>query len=129
VANIADLPNGNYFVRGRAISANGIQGQPVTLAFKRRLNGVTASAGQEDQGYVFRWASEGDGKRNFHFQLFSESTKNAPIIDEAGLSGEWVSISDLPPGKYLWRVAVVQYLDGEVGINWTPLETLTVSSD
>lgn len=129
VANIADLPNGNYFVRGRTISANGIQGLPATFAFKRRLNGVTASVGQGDEGYVFRWASEGEGKRNFHFQLFFESTKNAPIIDEAGLSGDRVSISDLPPGKYQWRVAAVQYLDGEVGINWTPLETLTVSGD
>jgi hypothetical protein len=128
-ANISDLPNGNYFVRGRAISGNGIQGLPVTYAFKRRLNGVSATAGKGDEGYVFRWSAEGEGKKNFHFQLFRTAADTVPMIDEAGLAGDRVTISDLSVGKYLWRVAVVQYLDGEVAINWTPLETLTVSGD
>lgn len=126
-ASVSDLPNGNYFVRGRAISANGIQGLPVTYAFKRRLNGVSATAGKGDEGYVFRWAAEGDGRKNFHFQLFRTAADTVPLIDEAGLTGDRISISDLSTGLYLWRVAVVQYLDGEVAINWTPLETLTVS--
>lgn len=126
-ATINDLPNGNYFVRGRAISGNGIQGMPVTYAFKRRLNGVSATAGKGDEGYVFRWSADGDGKKNYHFQLFRTAADTVPMIDEAGLVGDRVTISDLSAGVYLWRVAVVQYLDGEVAINWTPLETLTVS--
>lgn len=128
-ANIADLPNGRYFVRTRAISANGIQGLPATYAFKRRLNGVTATAGKGDEGYVFRWASEGSGKTNFHFQLFAKTQKSAPIVDEAGLSGDKITISDLPAGTYQWRVAVVQYLEGEASINWTPFESLTISGE
>lgn len=128
-ANIADLPNGRYFIRARTISANGIQGLPVTYAFKRRLNGVTATAGMGDEGYVFRWASEGSGKTNFHFQLLKNAQNAAPVIDEAGLSGDRITISDLPVGTYRWRVAVVQYLEGEVSINWTPFETLTVSGE
>jgi hypothetical protein len=126
-AEFADLTNGNYFVRARAISENGIQGMPATFAFKRRLNGVSASAGQGDDGYAFRWIGEGEGTQRFHFQLFRNATDKIAMVDEAGLSGDRVTISDLPPGNYFWRVGVVQYLDGEVGINWTPLEKLSVS--
>jgi hypothetical protein len=127
-AEFADLANGNYFVRARAISDNGIQGIPATFAFKRRLNGVTASAGQNDEGYAFRWIGEGGGMQRFHFQLFSKGTDQIAIVDEAGLSDDRVTVADLPPGDYFWRVGVVQYLDGEVAINWTPLEKLSVSA-
>lgn len=126
-AEFAELANGNYFVRARAISGNGIQGMPATFAFKRRLNGVSASAGQAEDGYVFRWIGEGAGAQRFHFQLFRNATDQIAMIDEAGLTGDRVSISDLPQGDYYWRVGVVQYLDGEVAINWTPLEKLSVS--
>jgi hypothetical protein len=127
-AEFSDLANGNYFVRARAISGNGIQGIPATFAFKRRLNGISASAGQSDEGYVFRWIGEGAGTQRFHFQLFRNATDQIAMVDEAGLAGDRVSLSDLPPGDYFWRVGVVQYLDGEVGINWTPLEKLSVSA-
>lgn len=126
-SSFAELPNGNYFVRARAISDNGIQGMPATFAFKRRLNGVSASAGQGPEGYVFRWIGEGAGMQRFHFQLFRNATDQIAMIDEAGISGDRVSISDLPDGDYFWRVGVVQYLDDEVAINWTPLEKLSVS--
>jgi hypothetical protein len=127
-AEFAELKNGNYFIRARAISKNGIQGMPATFAFKRRLNGVTASAGKNEDGYAFRWIGEGDGTQRFHFQLFRNATDRIAIVDEAGLTGDRVTLSDLPAGDYLWRVGVVQYLDGEVGINWTPLEKLSVSA-
>jgi len=126
-ARITDLPNGSYFIRARAISSNGIQGLPVTYAFKRRLNGVTATASKGDEGYVFRWASEGGGKTNFHFQLFANAQAIAPVVDEAGLSGDRITVSDLPNGTYRWRVGVIQYLEGEVSINWTAFEALVVS--
>lgn len=127
-AEFAELANGNYFVRARAISDNGIQGMPATFAFKRRLNGVSASAGQSDEGYAFRWSGEGEGTQRFHFQLFRNATDTIAMVDEAGLTSDRVTLSDLPPGDYYWRVGVVQYLDGEVGINWTPLEKLSVSA-
>ena len=126
-AEFSDIPNGNYFIRARAISENGIQGVPATFAFKRRLNGVSGNAGQSEEGYVFRWIGEGEGKQRFHFQLFRNTTDQVPMVDEAGLSVDGVTLSDLPQGDYLWRVGVVQYLDGEVAINWTPLEKLSVS--
>jgi hypothetical protein len=127
-AEFTGLANGNYFIRARAISGNDIQGKPATFAFKRRLNGVSASAGQSEDGYAFRWVGEGEGTQRFHFQLFRNAADQVALVDEAGLTGDRVSLSDLPPGDYFWRVGVVQYLDGEVGINWTPLEKLSVSA-
>lgn len=128
-ASFADIPNGNYFIRARAISGNGIEGMPATYAFKRRLNGITASAGESDEGYVFRWTGEGEGTQRFHFQLFRNGADDVAMVDEAGLSGDKLIISDLPQGDYFWRVGAVQYLDGEVATNWAPLERLSVSGN
>ncbi len=128
-ASFADIPNGNFFIRARAISKNGVQGMPATFAFKRRLNGVSATAGQSDEGYVFRWAGDGEGTQRFHFQLFRNATDSVAMVDEAGLASDRISISDLPKGDYFWRVGIVQYLDNEVSINWTPMEKLSVSGN
>ena len=126
-AEIDSLDNGNYFVRARAISANGIQGMPVTFAFKRRLNSVKASAGASDDGYKFKWLSDGEGKKQFHFQLFKDKPDGLPIADETSLASDEFSISDLPSGNYFWRVGSVQFLDGEPATNWTSFEKLSVA--
>jgi hypothetical protein len=126
-ARLPDIANGNYFVRARAISANGIQGNPVTYAFKRRLNGVSASAGAGDDGYNFKWQSQGEGTRKFHFQLFRGVPNGLPIADEPGLTDQQITISDLPNGDYFWRVGSVQYDQGEVATNWTSFEKLSVA--
>jgi predicted phage tail protein len=123
-----NIPNGNYFVRARAISANGIEGIPATYGFKRRLNGVSASTDKGDDGYRFKWTSEGEGVRRFHFQLFKGTTDGIAIVDEAGLTENEIRISDLPPGTYFWRVGAVQYLDGELGANWTSFEKIALGT-
>jgi hypothetical protein len=127
-ARFGDIPNGNYFVRARAISANGIEGIPATYGFKRRLNGVSASTEKGDDGYRFKWTSEGEGVRRFHFQLFKGTTDGVAIVDEAGLTENEIRISDLPDGTYFWRVGVLQYLDGELGANWTSFEKIALGT-
>jgi hypothetical protein len=128
-AEFEGIDDGNYFVRFRSVSANGIEGIPVTYGFKRRLNSVSASGGASDLGYVFKWLGEGRGTLRFHFQLYRDKPEGTPMVDEAGLSSEQIGLSDLPAGDYYWRVASVQYLDGEVSSNWTPFEKLTVSAN
>ena len=127
-AEFADVGDGNYFVRIRAISANGIEGLPSTYAFKRRLNSISASGGRDDSGFAFKWLGEGRGTLRYHFQLFRGSPEGTAMVDEAGLTQQQISLSDLPPGDYFWRVASVQYLDGEVSTSWTEFEKLTVSA-
>jgi hypothetical protein len=128
-AEFSGIDDGNYFVRFRPVSANGIEGMPATYAFKRRLNTVAASGGASDLGYVFKWLGEGRGTLRFHFQLYRDKPEGTPMVDEAGLTGEQIGLSDLPAGDYYWRVASVQYLDGEVSTSWTPFEKLTVSAN
>jgi hypothetical protein len=122
------ITDGNYFIRARAISQNGIEGNPVTYAFKRRLNSVKASAGKTGDGFVFKWNGEGAGISRYHFQLFSGPTTGLAMIDETALSTKQISLSDLPPGEYAWRVGSVQYADGEVATNWTDFEKLSVGA-
>ena len=126
-AKLAGIGDGNYFVRARAISENGIQGIPVTHAFKRRLNGVKASAGAGDDGFSFKWQSEGQGVRKFHFQMFKGEPNGAAMIDEPALVDPQIIISDLPPGNYFWRVGAVQFAGSEVATNWTSFEKLAVA--
>jgi hypothetical protein len=128
-ADFPGIEDGNYFVRFRPVSTNGIEGIPATYGFKRRLNSVAASGGASDLGYVFKWLGEGRGILRFRFQLFRDQPEGTPLVDEAGLTGEQIGLSDLPAGDYYWRVASVQYLDGEVSTSWMPFEKLTVSAN
>lgn len=123
-----DIDDGNYFVRFRPVSASGIEGQPSTYAFKRRLNSVSGSGGKTDMGFAFKWLGEGRGTIRYHFQLYKDKAEGVAMVDEAGLSGQEISLSDLPVGDYYWRVASVQFLDGDVSTSWTPFEKLTVST-
>ena len=127
-AKFANIGNGNYFVRARAISAAGIEGIPATYAFKRRLNAVNASAARGDEGYVFRWFGQSGGVTRYHFQLYKGPITGTALVDEASLDGDRVILSDLLPGEYQWRVGSVQYADGEVATNWTEFEKLSVGA-
>jgi hypothetical protein len=128
-AEFAALPDGNYFARIRPLSPNGIEGLPATYAFKRRLNKVSASGGASDLGFAFKWLVEGSGLLRYHFQLFKGKPEGVAMVDEAGLNDPQITLSDLPAGDYFWRVASVQYMDGEVSSNWTPFEKLTISAE
>jgi hypothetical protein len=128
-ADFGKLADGNYFLRARAISANGIEGLPATYAFKRRLNNVRATAGASDAGWVFKWDGEGQGLIRYQFQLHKGSTDNAPMVDELALDGRQIILSDLAPDNYFWRVGAVQYVDGESNTNWTPFEKIIVSAE
>lgn len=127
VTEFADVPDGNYFVRLRSISQSGVEGMPATYAFKRRMNSISAQAGADSLGYKFKWASAGRGRFRYHFQLFRGGKDGLPIIDQRGLEQTEITLSDLPAGDYYWRVASVQYLDGEVNSNWTDFEKIGVS--
>jgi hypothetical protein len=128
-ADFGTLADGNYFLRARSISASGIEGQPTTYAFKRRLNNVRATAGASDAGWVFKWDGEGQGLIRYQFQLHKGSTDSVPMVDELALDGRQITLSDLAPDNYFWRVGAVQYVDGESNTNWTPFEKIIVSAE
>ncbi|MGD9812072.1 MAG: FecR domain-containing protein, partial [Sphingobium sp.] len=125
--NFSDVGNGRWFVRITAIAASGLEGMPQTYAMRRVLTGLEASTEVDEDGYRFRWSGSGSGKRIYHFRLRPDRTGAPPLIDEPGLTAGQVTLSDLPPGKYFWRVGVTQYSDGEESVNWLPEQSLIVS--
>ncbi len=128
-ADFGALDDGNYFVRFRAVSTNGLEGLSSTYAFKRRLNSVSGSAGASDDGWTFKWSGEGRGTIRYHFQLYRGSPDGPAFVDEAGLTAQQIVLSELPDGTYFWRVGAVQYADGESSTSWTPLEKVVVASN
>ena len=125
VFTLPALDNGNYFARFTAIAASGLEGVPGTVAFRRRLATATQAAVAGEDGYVFRWIGTGDGVRRYRFQLKSEGEQN-PLVDEAGLAGSSIVLSDLPPGRYLWRVGTTTHSAEEIDTDWTPFESFAL---
>jgi hypothetical protein len=103
------LPDGIYFVRVTAIDGNDLEGLPTTYTVERELNtlapGAVAATGKKhDLRFLFRWEAGGKGERTFRFQLVRDGDKGPPVIDEAGLKDPQITVTNLPPGVYQWRV-------------------------
>lgn len=124
---VGSLDDGNYFLRVRAIAASGLQGMPATFAFRRRLNDVKLVAGKQADGFVFKWDGSGNGVRRYHFQLVKDRPDAVPMVDQPGLVVARISVSDLPPGSYFWRVGTEQFLNGEMAKDWSDFEKLSLS--
>ncbi|MDZ7587994.1 MAG: FecR domain-containing protein [Parasphingorhabdus sp.] len=126
-ALLPSLPNGRYFVKATAFDAAGFEGLPVVYGFKRVLSTLSASADATDFGYRFAWQGEGSGVRRYHFQLLRGSKDALAMVDEPGLEGDNIILSDLPPGEYYWRVGITQFADGERTQKWGDFEKLNIS--
>lgn len=125
---IADIPNGNQFVRLSAIAPSGLEGLAQAYSFTRRLASIRASVEAGDDGYRFRWTGAGSGARRYRFQLMSGAAADAPpIVDQVGLQDDSVTLRNLAPGIYHWRVGLLQIDSGESVETWTDLEKLTIA--
>ncbi len=122
-----NLPNGNYFVRSMAVAESGLFGMTDAFAFKRQLASVSGSfeAAGSDQ-YLFKWLGSPGNRNVFHFQLFSKTDPKTPLVDEPGLEKQSVTLTNLPPGAYEWRVGMRQYNDDLVIETWMPLQKVSV---
>lgn len=127
LANFADIPNGNWFVRATGLSTTGMEGLYQTYAMKRRLTGLSASADGDFSAMRFRWSGAGEGLRVYRFQMTREDKGALPIIDEGGLGPEGLELRNLEPGAYYWRVGVRQFSDGEMTEKWLPFEKLIIA--
>ncbi|GAA0465948.1 FecR domain-containing protein [Parasphingorhabdus litoris] len=129
--SLASIPDGRYFGKATAIDEDGFEGMPFNYSFKRQLSTLSGSADSGDFGYRFKWVGAGSGKRTYRFQLMLGGTDTVPIVDEAGLTRDVITLSDLPDGEYFWRVGVTQYSsdpeDKDVFQKWTDFEKLTVA--
>ncbi len=132
VLELPTIPNGRYFAKLTALAADGFEGMPATYSFKRQLSTLGGSADAGDFGYRFKWFGKGEGERFYRLQILKDSKRSVPIIDEAGLSADTVTLSDLADGEYFWRVGVIQFSsdpDDPAAIEkWTDFEKMTVAN-
>ncbi len=129
-ATFEELADGRYFVRARAISGSGLEGQSEALSFRRKRLGAGGSAGASDDGagYVFQWLPAGEGNTYYAFQLWRADDPARLVVDETSLSTSGFELTGFDPGAYVWRVAAIQ-ADAEDGLLkvWGPDQKLTIS--
>ena len=75
--------------------------------------------------------SAGDGARNYRFQLFAgpdvgTGGSKAPTVDQPGLVEPQLTLTDLPPGTYAWRVTAIRFKNGKVTEKLGPPQTLQI---
>jgi hypothetical protein len=126
------LENGTYFIRLTALDGGGLEGLPADYSFDRDLDILEpgASPAPEQNGkhrnFLFRWSAAGDGVRTFRFQLFANSEATAAIVDQPGLSTPQLTLTDLPPGTYSWRVTATRFKNGAITEKVGPPQSLQI---
>ena len=128
-AGFGNLADGRYFVRARAISLSGIEGNSEIYSFRRKRLGASAGAQPSplEDGYRFAWLPEGAGETTYAFQLWNTVRPAALIVDETAMAAEGIVIAGLEPGTYEWRVAAMQIDEDGLLQAWGPTQRLTVS--
>lgn len=111
------VPDGVYFVRVTGVDPDGLEGLPRDYGFERDLNVLHATQPQAETAgkmkkFKFRWSSAGAGTRVFELQVFRGDDRTA-YADLPGLTEPEVSLTDLPPGAYRWRVIATRFKPGQ----------------
>ena len=116
----ADLPDGDYLLRVRAIDALGLEGRDAVHRFrlKARPEAPLPSAPQPKavsfgSKAAFAWAANAEAP-TYRLQLAATPDFRAPLRELPGLSGLTAELDGLPPGTYHWRLASVR-ADGDQG--------------
>lgn len=120
-AKFADLADGQYFLRVRAIDGRGIEGSDAVVPFrlKARPEPPFTSAPQNKSKFSgeqaeFAWATSTEAA-SYRFQLARDATFAAPIAEEKSHKGaKYAPTTKLVPGDYFWRVASIR-ADGDAG--------------
>lgn len=125
------LDDGDYFLRVSAIGPTDLEGRAKIYAFQRDLNaispiGVTTEGDGTDRRFVLRWRTIGEGARAYRVQVFMARSAAEPFIDEGGLDETQLTLVNLPPGDYRWRVMSATARRGGLVEKWTEPETFTV---
>ncbi len=108
---IADLPDGEYVLRVRAVDSNGLQGLDAQHRFrlKARPEPPLPSAPKpravlSGDRVEFAWTRNPDAQ-SYRFQLSRSEDFSAPVRDLKGQTDVAQDLTGLAPGTYHWRVA------------------------
>lgn len=110
--NWADLPDGRYRLRVRALTGDGLEGLDGEHVFELAAQPVAPLALQPQAGQtvrgdapLLRWTRP-LGVRSYRLQLADNPAFDPVRLDLNGLSDAELR-SELPPGDYFWRLASV----------------------
>jgi hypothetical protein len=124
---VPGIDDGRYFVRASAVAPSGLEGLTQSYPITRAIAPLTGAVEALDRRrHRFTWETDGRGTPVFRFQLFSDSNRDTPVIDEAGLDSYATLIDGLSPGRYTWRVGMKRVTSGSMDDYWTDPEPLLV---
>lgn len=116
----ADLPNGDYVLRLRAIDANGLQGLDALHAFTVFARPFSPGLNRPGDAATIRtatpalaWGDVVDVAR-YHIQLAASADFASPLYDEIVDQVGWQVPEELPAGTLYWRAASIT-VDGQQG--------------
>jgi hypothetical protein len=120
-AKFANLDDGQYFFRARAIDKLALEGSDAVRAFKLKARPEPPFTSEPKnknklaaEKVEFKWANSVEAG-SYRFQLASNADFSQTISDERGVVGSAFSPSaSIKPGDYFWRVASVRP-DGDIG--------------
>lgn len=132
VFTLPSLPAGTYFARITALDGNGIEGLPRTYVFDRVRNGVAGTMGTSGTGrerrYLFKWLGVADGAPQFRFQLARKADPVNVLVDEPLGTATEISVTNLPPAEYAWRVLSIVPRGTKVVRAWSGEQTFEVTT-
>jgi hypothetical protein len=116
-------------VKVSAYDEQGLEGMADTYTFERRRNIISGKleAGSDKRQLRFRWDNTSDGQASYRFQLVRKSEPSLTVVDETGLTEKFLSVSNVPPGDYVWRVGSQLIANGKVIMTWTEPQTFHVT--
>ncbi len=116
---VPDLADGSYFLRFRAIDAQGLAGRDavarLTVDARPEPPVLLSPAGTAtvlDARPSFEWSAPA-GSAGYHFQLAKAGKIEAAFVDATTTGASFVAPAALEPGAYEWRVATRDAAGGE----------------
>jgi len=116
---VTGLPDGDYFLRARAIDSLGLEGRDAQQAFRLKARpeppyvSTPRPDGKVNAGEVlFSW-SQAEGAAQYRFLLSEHEDLSAPIVSETALDAPRLTRA-LEAGTYYWRLASTR-ADGDQG--------------
>jgi len=116
---VTGLPDGDYYLRARAIDSLGLEGSDAQRAFRLKARpeppfvSTPRPGGKVNAGDVnFTW-TQAEGAASYRFALSTQPDLSSPLAQEDGVSGPKKTVP-LEAGTYYWRLASTR-ADGDQG--------------
>jgi len=122
-ARVADLPDGDYYVRATAIDRSGLEGKETVSRFRlkarpfapfqqepgAKLRGV---ADGQPPSVNFKWAEAGVNAR-YRLQIATDAGFTQLLLDKSDINATSYTQDNLAQGQFFWRVATIDMSSGQ----------------